>query len=160
MLKDFLTDQIRELYWSEKFVLEMLPALRQAASSDALKNAFESNRQVTEEHVARLEQIFRILGDSPRSKKCDAVDIIMKESETAMEEFEDGIMQDVALIVSAQKLQHYKIGGYRGLLWIAGTLGLNEAADLFEATLTEEEEADQILLSIAQTQISLEPEDD
>ncbi len=56
---------------------------------------------------------------------------LIKEGESIVEETEDGSMtRDVGIIMAAQKVEHYEIATYGGLVQIAKTMGLNEVADI------------------------------
>ena len=58
MLHEFLTDELKDIYWAEKHLTKALPKMAKAASSDELRQAFEDHLAQTEEHVSRLEQVF------------------------------------------------------------------------------------------------------
>lgn len=90
-------------------------------------------------------------------KKCDGIDGITKEGESMIEDTEDGTStRDVALILSAQKVEHYEIATYGGLAQLATTLGLNDISGLLEESLAEEKEADLMLSDIAENEINYE----
>src|SRR5579862_2215693 len=69
-LKEFFHDEIKDIYWAEKKLVQTLPKLAKAATSEELKNAFTEHLAQTKEHVARLEQVFELLGHKPQAKKC------------------------------------------------------------------------------------------
>ncbi|MEF9478341.1 DUF892 family protein [Chryseobacterium sp. 1B4] len=72
---------------------------------------------------------------------------------------EDGsATRDVALIIAAQKVEHYEIATYGGLAQLAITMGHDKAADLLERTLQEEEDTDSLLTDIAETYINFDAE--
>jgi len=56
----------------------------------------------------------------------------------------------VGIILASQKVEHYEIASYGGLLQLAATLGLTEVATLLEQTLEEEKAADLILTEVAE----------
>jgi hypothetical protein len=56
---------------------------------------------------------------------------------------------DAALIVGAQKVEHYEIAGYGSVRTFAEMLGETQAMRLLERTLQEEEETDRKLTEIA-----------
>jgi len=74
--------------------------------------------------------------------------LIEEGKETMEEDLEDALM-DSALIGAAQKVEHYEIAGYGTVKTWARALGLDEVAELLEATLEEEKEADQKLTEVA-----------
>jgi ferritin-like metal-binding protein YciE len=151
MLEEYFLDEIRDIYWAEKHLTKALPKMEKAATSEELSTAFADHLQVTKEQVTRLEQVFEMLGEKPRGKKCDGMEGLVREAETIMEETEDGSStRDVALIIAAQKVEHYEIAAYGGLTQIAKTLGKNDVAGILGEILEEEKEADELLTNLAE----------
>jgi ferritin-like metal-binding protein YciE len=151
MLEKFFVEELKDIYWAEKHLVKALPKLQKAATSDELANAIEEHTSVTEEHVSRLEEVFEMLGETARAKKCEAMEGLVAEAQTIMEDTEDGsATRDVALIMAAQKVEHYEIATYGGLVQLAKTIGRDDVADLLSQTLEEEKEADDTLTAIAE----------
>ena len=156
-LQEFFHDEIKDIYWAEKKLVQTLPKLAKAATSEELRGAFTQHLKVTEEHVTRLEKVFDILGHKPQAKKCDAMEGITEEGASIIEDTEDGThTRDVALIMAGQKAEHYEIATYGGLAQVAKTLGYDEIASILEQTLAEEKEADQSLTALAEGSINEE----
>jgi ferritin-like metal-binding protein YciE len=159
LLQEFVLDSIKDIFWAEKHLLKALPKLTKAATTPELKEVFTQHLTVTEGQIARLEQVFQILGKKAQAKKCDAMDGLTKEAEGIVAETEKGsITRDVALIMAAQKIEHYEIATYGGLAQITKTMGLNEISELFGQTLAEEKEADELLTQIAENNINVQAE--
>lgn len=157
MLEKFMVDSLKDMYWAEKHLTKALPKLEKAATSEELKQALQDHLTVTEEQVARLEQVFELMGKRPQAKKCEAMEGLSKEAETMIEETERGTStRDVALIIACQKVEHYEIASYGGLTQLANTMGLTEVAELLGQTLQEEKETDELLTSIAENNINLQ----
>jgi len=158
-LEKFFTDSLKDLYWAEKHLTKALPKMKKAATTEELKSAIEEHLSQTEEHVTRLEQVFELMGKRPQAKKCDAMEGLIKEGESIVEETEDGSMtRDVGIIMAAQKVEHYEIASYGGLVQLAKTMGMDEAAGILEQTLEEEKQTDQGLTEIAENNINWEAE--
>jgi ferritin-like metal-binding protein YciE len=156
-LQEFLTDELKDIYWAEKHLTKALPKMAKAASSDELREAFENHLEQTEEHVSRLERVFEILGMKPQAKKCEAMAGIVEEGKAIIDDTEEGTpTRDVGLILAAQKVEHYEIATYGGLAQLAKTLGLTEIKDILGQTLSEEKETDELLTEIAEQKINLE----
>lgn len=154
-LLELFIDGIKDLYWAEKHLRKALPKMQSAATSEELQNAFESHLEQTEEHVARLEEIFQMLEEKPQAKKCDAMEGLVSEGETIVEETEEGTAtRDVGLIMAAQKIEHYEIASYGSLAQLAKTLGKDDIAEILESTLTEEIETDELLTGIAEGSVN------
>ncbi len=156
MLRELFIDQLRDMYWAEKHLVKSLPKMEKAASSEELATAFTDHLAVTEDQVNRLEQVFEILGEKPRGKKCEAMEGLAKEAETVIADTEEGTStRDVALIIAAQKVEHYEIASYGGLATLAKTLGENRVKELLGETLEEEKEADELLTQLAENNINM-----
>lgn len=159
MLEEFFIDQLKDIYWAEKHLLKALPKMQKASTTSELQAAFEDHKKVTEEQVTRLEEAFQMMGKKAQGKKCDAMEGLIKESESIIEETEKGSMtRDVALIVAAQKVEHYEIASYGGLVQLAKTMGKDDVAELLQMTLDEEKETDLLLTEIAENNINWEAE--
>lgn len=154
-LYKFFLDALKDIYFAEKHILEALPKMQKAATTEELQEAFEDHHLMTQKQISRLEKVFRSIDEKPEAKKCDAIIGIVKESENIIKETEEGTMtRDAALIIASQKVEHYEIATYGGLVALAETLELYKAADLLQTTLDEEEETDRDLTDIAETSIN------
>jgi ferritin-like metal-binding protein YciE len=155
-LEKFFTDQLKDIYYAEKKILEGLKKMEESSTTDELKDAFREHHTQTEKHVKRLEKVFGLLGKKAEGEKCDAIEGILKEAASIIEETQEGSMtRDAALIFAAQKVEHYEIATYGGLVQFAITMGHHEAADILDRTLREEENTDALLTEIAENDINL-----
>ena len=156
-LQDLFIEELKDLYSAETQITKALPKMVKAATSKDLKLAFASHLEETEEHVARLEQIFETLGKSPKGKKCVGMEGVLKEGAELMKEDAEPDVMDAGLIAAAQHVEHYEMAGYGTVRTYAELLGLSDVAKLLEKTLTEEKTADTKLTKIAAT-INVEAE--
>lgn len=157
MLREFFIDELKDIYWAEKHLTKALPKMQKAATSEELKNAFADHLEQTKGHIERLEQVFELMGEPAKAKKCEAMEGITKEGDSIIEDTPKGTAtRDVGLILAAQKVEHYEISTYGGLAQLAKTLGLNDVKELLGETLQEEKETDELLTSIAENHINIE----
>lgn len=153
LLKLF-TDSVKDLYWAENHLVKALPKMAKSASSTNLAQAIINHLEQTKTHVERLEQVFESLNKKPQAKKCDAMEGLVMEGEGVIEDTDAGTpARDLGIIMASQKVEHYEITAYNGLIKLAGKLGLSDAAEILAQTLTEEQESDEILAAIANTEI-------
>jgi ferritin-like metal-binding protein YciE len=162
-LKEFFVDQLQDIYWAEKKLVETLPKLQEAAANTELKQAFGDHLRETENHVTRLKEVFELIDEPAAARKCPAMSGIVDEGEDIIDDTTDGTAQrDVGLIFAGQKAEHYEIATYGGLVSLAKTLGCEQAANRLAQTLAEEKSADVLLTQIAESHInydaSLEPQ--
>ena len=151
-------DTLKEIYFAEKKILATLPKMAKAAQSSDLKAAFEKHRGETEGHVERLEQVFAIIKEKPQGKTCAAIVGITDEGAEIMEEYEGSPALDAGLLAAAQAVEHYEISRYGTLRTWAEELGLEDAAELLQETLDEEEATDEALTEIAETVVNQQAE--
>lgn len=133
--------------------------MSKAATTQELKDAINEHKTQTEEHAARLEQVFELMGKKAQAKKCDGMEGLLKEGQSTLEETEQGSMtRDVGIIMAAQKVEHYEISAYGTLVTLAQTMGKDDIAEILTATLEEEKESDALLSGIAENGINWEAE--
>ncbi len=157
MLQKLTVDSLKDIYYAEKQLLKTLPRLNKAATSPELKQVFQNHITVTQQQVSRLEQVFEMMGKKAQGKKCEAMEGLIKESESIIEDTEAGTKtRDVGLIMAAQKVEHYEIATYGALVQIAKTMGKNDIAEILSQTLAEEKEADQLLTDVAENNINMQ----
>lgn len=148
-LNDLFYETLKDIYYAERQILKALPKMARAASSDQLRNAFETHREQTQTHVERLQQVFEIIGQPPRGKTCPAIDGIIEEGEEIISAFQGTPALDAGLIAAGQAVEHYEMARYGTLREWANQLGMSDAVLLLEETLQEEEQTDEMLTQIA-----------
>lgn len=158
-LHKFFVSALKDIYFAENAIIDALEKMQQAATTEELKEAFEDHQLQTKKHVSRLEKVFKLIDETPEQKECKAIKGIIEEGEEIIKSTEEGSMtRDAALIIAAQKVEHYEIATYGGLAQLAITMGHDKAADLLEKTLQEEEDTDYDLTEIAETYINFDAE--
>lgn len=147
--KKLYIDELKDLYSAENQLVKALPKMAKAASSRELRQGFENHLEQTKSQVQRLEKIFESLDQSPKGKKCVAMEGLVKEgSEVMAEDFEDAVM-DAALIGAAKRVEHYEIAAYGTACEFAKVLGHADHASLLEETLAEETDTHEKLTELA-----------
>jgi ferritin-like metal-binding protein YciE len=155
-LEQLYISELRDLYSAENQLLKALPKMAKAASSPELKDAFEKHLEQTKGHVARLEELFEQLDESPKGKTCHGMKGLIEEgSEILKEDGEDSVI-DAGMIVAAQKVEHFEIASYGSVRTFANFLGKDEEANLLQSTLDEESETNEILNRLAESVVNPE----
>jgi ferritin-like metal-binding protein YciE len=153
-LKALLLHQLKDIYYAENAITKALPKMAAAATSEELRGSFGVHLDETKNQIARLDQVFKLLGEKAQGEKCPAIDGIIKEGEEMIEEFSGSPALDAGLIAAAQAVEHYEITRYGTLLSWAKQLGLDEAAALLKETLIEEENTDELLSELAEDAVN------
>ena len=153
-LHDAFLDELRDVYDAEKQLTKALPKLAKTATTQKLKDAFESHLEETRGHVERLEQVFEGLDEKARGKHCDGIAGIIEEGKSIMEEDFDDLTMDACLIAAGQRAEHYEIGAYGTLIAWAEAMGHDDAVRLLRQNLDEEKAADKKLSALAESGIN------
>jgi ferritin-like metal-binding protein YciE len=149
-LTELFEDMLKDVYYAEKAILKALPKMEKSATSPDLKAAFAQHRTETEGQVERLEAVFSILGKKPQAKKCPATDGLLQEGEDIMTEAKDPAVRDAGLVAAAQAVEHYEIARYSALCRWAEALGMEDAVQLLNETLEQEEATDEALMELSE----------
>jgi ferritin-like metal-binding protein YciE len=149
-LRDLWIDELKDLYNAEHQILKALPTMAKAATDDGLRHAFEEHLEQSKGHVERLDEVFELLAQTPRGKKCKGLEGIITEGKATMEQNLPDPLGDAALIAAAQRVEHYEIAAYGTVRAFADVLGETDAAELLQLTLDEEKATDETLSEIAE----------
>ncbi len=152
-LDTLLTEELRDVYDAEKQITKALPKMAKAARSPELKEALQEHLEVTKGQIARLEEIFGLLDEKPRSRACAGMKGIIQEGNEILQVEKRGSdenLMDAAIISAAQRVEHYEIAAYGTLRTYAECMGNNRVAQLLEQTKEEEAEADKKLSEISE----------
>lgn len=153
-LNDLFLHTLQDIYYAEQQIKKNLPTMAEKATAPDLKAGFEEHLEQTEGHIARLEQVFELIGESVKGVDCPAIDGILEEADDVSGDVDDKQVLDAALIASAQAVEHYEMTRYGTLIAWAKQLGNDEAASLLAETLEEERETDQKLTQLAEGSVN------
>jgi ferritin-like metal-binding protein YciE len=153
-LTALLAHEMKDLYSAERQILKALPEMARAAQDPDLVRAFEHHLEETRRHVDRLEEAFSSLEYKPHGERCEAMVGLIKEGDSVIEADASPEVKDAALVIAAQKVEHYEIAAYGSARSLALQLGLDDVVALLAETLAEESAADDVLTRLAQESIN------
>jgi len=153
-LDDLFVHTLQDIYYAEQQIVKALPKMIEKATDPQLKQAFQSHLGETKNHVTRVEQVFKMHGESAKAVTCPAIDGIISEAKEIMADASDPEVLDAASLAAAQAVEHYEITRYGTLAAWARQLGRNDCASVLEQNLEEEKTADLKLTTIAEARIN------
>jgi ferritin-like metal-binding protein YciE len=74
-------EQLRDLYSAENQLVKALSKMAKAASHAQLQSAFTEHLAQTQQHVQRLDQIFKQLDTSSKGSACQGMEGLISEGE-------------------------------------------------------------------------------
>ena len=130
----------------EQKLVEVLEELEEAANRTEIKQAVRAHREETIQHVANIEQCFKLLGLEPDDSPNPVIDAMAKEGKATLKKVDDSLA-DAVVLVAATESEHYEIAVYETLVTNAHARGATEVAALLQQNLDQEKHA----LEVART---------
>jgi ferritin-like metal-binding protein YciE len=154
-LDDLFVHTLQDIYYAENQITKALPTMIKKATDPQLKQGFETHLRETEGQIKRLEQVFKMHGQSAKGVDCPAIDGIIKEANEVASDVADKEVLDAALLASAQAVEHYEITRYGTLIAWAKQLGRSDCASVLQQNLDEEKATDAKLTAMAERKVNL-----
>ena len=142
---------LKDIYATELELVEALPKVMEAAHEEDFEDAVRDHLEETKRQVKRLEKIFTQMRiDKNDSESSEPISSLVEETTKIIDEFESGPVRDSALIICAQKIEHYEIAAYGSLRTLADVMGMEQVGDVLDRSLEEEKAADEMLSELAE----------
>lgn len=148
-LHGLLVEELKDLYHAEHQLTAAMPRMVDAATDSTLKASLAEHLEQTHAQIKRLARVFELLDATPKTKKCKAMEGLLKEADDTIGENYTAAVKDAAIICAAQKIEHYEIASYGTVRTFAELLGHEEAARLLQEILDEENTADVTLSELS-----------
>jgi ferritin-like metal-binding protein YciE len=148
-MDDLLLHGLKDIYYAENQIVRSLPKLIEKATNRDLSKGLKDHLEETKNQVARLDQVFKKLGQEPKGVKCPAIDGLISEADEIAGEVSDKEVMDAAIVAAAQSVEHYEIARYGTLIAWAESLGHDDIIRLLNTNLKEEKAADKNLSTVA-----------
>ena len=173
-LQELLKHELKDLYSAEVQLIEAIPDMAKKAANPELKKAFNGHLKETHAQKKRLDKVQDLLNmeKSKESKgffanlfksdegeeHCKAMEGLIKEANSLMDQDMSTDVMDAALIAAAQKIEHYEISSYGTARAFALQLGFKKVYDTLTITLAEEYGADDSLTVLAVSKVNIKAE--
>jgi len=154
-MNDLFVHTLQDIYYAEKKIAKSLPTMIDKATDAQLKADFKHHLGETENHILRVEEVFKMHGVEPKAVNCPAIDGIIDEAEEVAGDVADKQVLDAALIAAAQAVEHYEMTRYGTLIAWAKLLGRPDCASVLAKNLAEEKNADTKLTKLAESKVNL-----
>jgi ferritin-like metal-binding protein YciE len=148
-MDDLLLHGLRDIYYAENQIIKSLPKLIDKATNRDLTKGLKDHLEETKNQIARLDQVFKKLGQEPKGVQCPAIDGLISEADEVAGEVADKEVLDAAIVGSAQAVEHYEIARYGTLIAWAESLSHDNITRLLTTNLNEEKAADKKLSTVA-----------
>ena len=150
---DLLVHKLKVLLSTEREIEQMLPRLEREAHDEELKEGFRRHLEETKRHVQKIEEAFKVVGESPQGTTAPAIKGLKTQHEGFASAAADDVQPDVLDAVSAGSAaatEHHEIAEYEGTITLAKGLGLSGVADVLQQNLQDEQNMLQGVKSVAE----------
>ncbi|OVE85140.1 DUF892 family protein [Natronolimnobius baerhuensis] len=140
-IHDLFEHGLEDIYHAEHELLEALSDLEENTGREEIASAFAEHREETKQQIDRLEEVFEMVGEPPEKEECEGIKGLIEEYEEFESMEPNQEVMDYHNMAAAEKTEHYEIAAYGNLIPLADQLGMDDAADLLEENLREEQDA-------------------
>ncbi len=148
--QDLYIAELQEARSFEEMLTRALAKMADLASTDRLKTAFKEHQDETRSQLERVEALLKKHGADRNGHADQSMQSLIGEADRMAGMMAKGPLRDVALIASAQRVEHYEMAVYGTLATYAEALGHSDDTQILSAILQEEEDADDLLSDLAE----------
>lgn len=135
----------------EQRITKALPDMIEKSTDTDLSTALRNHLEETKGHVNKIQRLVeKNTGGQAETETCKAISGLTTEASDTMKDVKDDSLLNIALIGSAQEVEHHEIAVYGTLSRWAQLLGLNEDVSVIKSVEREEVNADKILTQISE----------
>jgi ferritin-like metal-binding protein YciE len=149
LLKQVFIHNLNRMYFGKCYLNNNLAHLIQFASFTALQQAIQEFGDDVKTQIARMEEIYKLIDETPSDKNCNPIKSIIKNEFCLDEKQLMDILSDMDVIMYLQLLEHINITSYRMLIMVAKLLKYTEVQQLLTECFDESTDNDQLSLLIS-----------
>ncbi len=144
-MQEMFTHELGDIYDAERQFLKGQAEMAERATDLTLKAGIEKHMEETEQHIKNVERVFTVIGEKPKAERCPVAAGLVTEAMQGMKEAQVDAIRDCMIGEAAEKVEHYEIVSYRGLIASAELMKQPEAVKLLKQNLAQEEKTAQTL---------------
>ncbi|HEY4045321.1 MAG TPA: ferritin-like domain-containing protein [Acidobacteriaceae bacterium] len=149
-LRTLYTTNLKKALDMEQKITKALPDMIEKSTDSDLASAFRTHLEQTEGHVSKVRSLLeRNIGKSD-TETYKVINGLTTEASDTIKDVKDPTIRDIAMIGSAQQVEHLEIAVYGTLRRWAEILGLSQDASVLESIEQDEVKADKLLTQIAE----------
>lgn len=149
LLKQVFVHNLNRTYFGKRYLDSNLGHLIKLASFTALEQAIQEFWDDVKKQIARMDEIYKLINESPSDKNCNPIKSIVKDEFCLDEKQAMSILGDMDLIMYLQLLEHINITSCRMLMMVAKLLKYDDATQLLTECFDESIDNDQLFMLIS-----------
>ena len=130
--------ELSDIYDAEHQFLVAQHNLHETAADTRLRKLIADHIGETGGQIQNLEQVFELMGESPKRRPCSGAQGLVAEAEKALSETKSQALKDTLMSGAATKAEHYEMVAYKDLIASAEMMGNPKVARLLERNREQE----------------------
>ena len=155
-LKRIFLHHLNRTYNGKCFLRNYSDNLIQQASFKGLALALGEFTEDVKKQIARMEEIYALVGEIPSPEGCNPIRNIVKDEFCIDAEQDLAVINDLDLMLYVQVLEHINITSYRMLIMLAKMLRYSNVTQLLTENFDESADNDKLFMLIAKEYITNE----
>lgn len=147
-LYGLLADEINETFWSDLEFIKTLRLVAQKAEAENLRKECDDHAWQIEEQLVRLKKASVLSGVELVGKENHIMATLFRETVEALEKYKDTETPDTVVISNLRKACQFRRTMYQSVITYFGLLGFEAPEMIIAKTQSEENMADDRLLTI------------
>jgi ferritin-like metal-binding protein YciE len=133
------------LYDAEHQFLAAQQQLLEQGSDEEFKGLLRTHIDQTQQQVENLQQVYRQIGEQPQRQTSEAVQGLVSDAQKSLQEAQEEPLRDTLIADAQAKVEHFEITCYRALIVGAQQMGQEQAVNLLQQNLQQEEQTAQMV---------------
>ena len=155
-LKHVFVHNLNRIYFGKCYLNTHLDHLKNLASFTALQQAIQEFWDDIKKQIERMEQVYKLIGETPSDKNCNPIKSIVKDEFCLDEEQALPVLLDMDIMMYLQLLEHINITACHMLIMVAKQLNYSVAQQLLTECKDESIDNDELFTLIAREYITVD----
>lgn len=154
ILKRIFVHHLNRIYNGKCFLRNNADSLIRQASFKGLELALDEFTTDVKRQIARMEEIYALVGETPSPETCNPIRNIVKDEFCIDTDQDIPVINDLDLMLYVQVLEHINITSYRMLIMLAKELRYSNVTQLLTENFDESADNDKLFMLIAKEYIT------
>jgi ferritin-like metal-binding protein YciE len=138
--EDALAYQLQGLFYAEKAIREEFETCSSEITSEEVKTAIRKYIESADDKMLKMKRIFNYLL-KPLERKNEVINKLLDETHQLLSYATSPNLKDILMVSCIQKINAYKLAGYRTAYLFAVELEMDTAADLLQEVVSCEQQS-------------------
>ena len=151
--QDLLLQELREIHSAERQLQRALPRLSRQVQSQSFRQILDTRVEQGQQLIEDIDRVFDSMGANKSRAKSQAMEGLIEEVNELVDQIEQPMLRDAALVGAVQKVTHYCMAAWGTTRAMGEAFGKQEVAKPMQRLLEESRQQDKRLTEIAEREL-------